>query len=215
MKKWILSAKVLVLSMALVAVSCGSQGDDLPNLPGVKGPIFNIVDGKVMITINLLNVNLPVGGKIPVPYTRDSSFEVAPNILDGGTTLQFLLDPAEIKGVTVAEDPNTLPDGRPLPGIPGGTLPSLRVDTQLFDTSFYFAKTLFGFYVPFNLNTQGYAAYYNIKLKGVPAGLLGLVSSDAQGKNSGIIIFLKLDALKSSQVRKLLKMSERNPHMIY
>jgi hypothetical protein len=215
MKNWILSLKVLALSCAFVVTSCGNQGDSLPNLPGVKGPIFNVIGGKIMITINLLNVSLPVGGKIPVPYTRDSSFEVAPNIVDGGTTLQFLLDPAEIKGVTVGSDPHTLPDGRPLPGVPGGTLPSLRVDTQLFNTSFYFAKTLFGFFVPFKLDTRGFGAYYTIKLNGLDAGLLGLVSSDPQGNNSGLVIFLKLDALKSRQLQKLIDMSERNPHMLY
>lgn len=215
MKQLILSLKVLALSSVLMVTSCGNQGESLPNLPGVKGPTFNVVAGKILVTLNLLNVNIAAGAIIPVPETRSSTFSIAPNLIDGGTTLQFSLDPAEIKGVTVGEDPNTLPDGRPLPGIPGGELPSLRVDTQLFNTSFYFAKTLFGFYVPFQLNTSGFGAYYTIRLNGVDAGLLGLVPSNLEGRNSGLVIFLKHSALKNKMLKKLLRESERNPHKIY
>lgn len=215
MNKSLWKLKILFLSFAFALVSCGQQGSGLPALPGVQGPIFNVIDGKVMVTINLLAINLPLGAKIPVPRTRDSYFEVSPNVVNGGSTLQFLLDPAEIKDVTVSDEPNTLPDGRALPGIPGGILPSLRVDTDLLNTTFYFSESLFGFYIPFNLDTRGFGASYPFRIQGEDAGILGLVSSDTAGNNSGIIIFLKLDALKSTKLKALIELSERNPHVLY
>lgn len=206
---------LLVLLCSLFLVSSCNNGETLPQIPGVKGPAISIVAGKMLISISLLNVNIVAGGKIAIPHTRDSSFEVAPNILDGGTILQFTLDPEEIKGVTVADDPNSLPDGRPLPGIPGGVLPSLRVDTELFKTTYYFGKSLFGFYIPFKLNTQGFGLYYPLKVNGNDTGLLGLVASDVNGQNSGFVIFLRLNALKKQKLKKLFEMSERNPHKVY
>jgi hypothetical protein len=216
MKKWFLSLKLMVLAMALtLAPGCGQTGDGVPQIPGVTGPSFNIVDGKVLITIKLLQVNITAGGSMIIPKTKDSRFEISPNIVDGGTLLQFTLDPADIKGVTVAQDPNTLPDGRPIPGIPGGALPSLRIDTPLFHSSYYFSQTLFGIYLPFNFDTRGLAATYQFSINGKVTGSIGIVSSDANGKNSGLLIFLQKAALKDAQLTNMLEESLRNPGVVY
>ena len=142
--------KMMFLTIALVlATSCGKE-PTLPEIPGVKGPLFNLLDGKVMVTVKLLKANLNVGAKVPIPKTKASYFEVSPNLEDGGTLLVFFLDLEDLKNMNIGiGDGNTLPDGRPIPGIPGGTLTgSLRADTELLDMSFYFHKSLFGFYVP-------------------------------------------------------------------
>lgn len=217
MKRSLLPVKGMVLGLALVlSASCGDGFKTLKNR-GIDGPTFNIVDGKVILSLKLLKVRYPgdVGGILPIPHTSDSSLEIGPNTVDGGSLIQLHLNPEDIKGVEVADDPNTLPDGRPLPGIPGGILPSLRADTELWNTSFYFHQKLFGFYVPFNFNTHGLSAYYTLRLNGMDAGLVGIVKSDDQGKNSGLVIFLRHEALKQSQVKKLLELSRQNPHRIY
>ena len=113
-------------------------------------------------------------------------------------------------------DGNTLPDGRAIPGIPGGTLTdSLRVDTELLDMSFYFHKSLFGFYIPLGWNTNGFGGYWNVVINDKNIGLLGAVSSNDQGHGAGFILFLRLQQLKSKEFQKLLRLSKQNPHILY
>ena len=208
---------MMFLTIALVlATSCGKE-PTLPEIPGVKGPLFNLLDGKVMVTVKLLKANLNVGAKVPIPKTKASYFEVSPNLEDGGTLLVFFLDLEDLKNMNIGiGDGNTLPDGRPIPGIPGGTLTgSLRADTELLDMSFYFHKSLFGFYIPLGWNTNGFGGYWNVVINQKNIGLLGAVSSDDQGRGAGFILFLRLEQLKDRQLQKMIELSKRNPHIMY
>ena len=217
MKKWLLSFKVMFLSMALLfSFSCGKQ-PKLPEIPGVVGPIFNIMDGKVMITMKLLKANLNVGARLPIPKTKDSFFEVSPNVEDGGTLIVFYVDVDDLKSIDLGvSQSNTLPDGRAIPGIAGGELhDSVRVDTELLDLSFYFHKKLFGVFMPLGWDTNGMGGYWNVVLNNKNFGLLGLVASDDQGHSAGLILFLRLEALKDRQLKKLIQLSEQNPHLKY
>ena len=217
MKKWLINFKMMFLTIALVlATSCGKE-PTLPEIPGVKGPLFNLLDGKVMVTVKLLKANLNVGAKVPIPKTKASYFEVSPNLEDGGTLLVFFLDLEDLKNMNIGiGDGNTLPDGRPIPGIPGGTLTgSLRADTELLDMSFYFHKSLFGFYIPLGWNTNGFGGYWNVVINQKNIGLLGAVSSDDQGRGAGFILFLRLEQLKDRQIQKMIELSKRNPHIMY
>ena len=217
MKKWLMNFKMMFLTIALVlATSCGKE-PTLPEIPGVKGPLFNLLDGKVMVTVKLLKANLNVGAKVPIPKTKASYFEVSPNLEDGGTLLVFFLDIEDLKNMNIGiGDGNTLPDGRPIPGIPGGILTgSLRADTELLDMSFYFHKSLFGFYIPLGWNTNGFGGYWNVVINQKNIGLLGAVSSDEQGRGAGFILFLRLEQLKDRQIQKMIELSKRNPHIMY
>ena len=217
MKKEFRSLKMMILTLALlVATSCGNS-PKLPEIPGVKGPVFNLLDGKVLVTVKLLRANLNVGARVPIPKTKASSFEVSPNLEDGGTLVVFSLDIEDLKDMNIGVgDGNTLPDGRAIPGIPGGTLTdSLRVDTELLDMSFYFHKSLFGFYIPLGWNTNGFGGYWNVVINDKNIGLLGAVSSNDQGHGAGFILFLRLQQLKSKEFQKLLRLSKQNPHILY
>lgn len=217
MNKWILNLKLMLVTLSLLlATSCGKT-PKLPEIPGVKGPQFNLMDGKVMVTVKLLRANLNVGAKVPIPKTKESYFEVAPNLEDGGTMVVFYLDVDDLKNMNIGiGDGNTLPDGRAIPGIPGGTLEgSLRADTELLDMSFYFHKSLFGFYIPLGWDTHGIAGYWNVVINQKNIGMLGAVASDDQGNGAGIMLFLRLDALKDKQLQKMIELSKRNPHLVY
>ena len=209
--------KLLLLTLSLaMAMGCG-KGAKLPEIPGVKGPQFNIMNGKVLVTVKLLRTNLEIGAKVPIPKTKASFFEVSPNLVDGGTMAVFHLDVEDLKDMNIGiGDANTLPDGRAIPGIPGGTLgDSLRADTELLDMSFYFHKSLFGFYIPLGWNTNGFGGYWPVVIDGKDVGLLGAVSSDDQGHGAGIILFLRLEQLKDRSFQRILKLSKRNPKHIY
>lgn len=217
MKKWFSNFKIMLVTMTLLlATSCGKT-PKLPEIPGVKGPLFNLMDGKVLVTVKLLKANLGLGAKVPIPKTKESFFEVSPNLEDGGTLVVFHLDVDDLKDMNIGVgDGNTLPDGRPIPGIPGGTLEtSLRVDTELLDMSFYFHKALFGFYIPLGWNTNGLGGSYDVIINDKNIGMLGLVPSDNEGRSAGFILFLRLGQLKDRQFQQLLKMSKRNPHLMY
>lgn len=217
MKKTFLLFKVMLITLSLLLISsCGKQ-PKLPEIPGVKGPLFNVMDGKVVVTVKLLKANLNVGARVPVPKTKASYFEVAPNLEDGGTMAVFYLDVADLKDMNIGVgDGNTLPDGRAIPGIPGGTLQgSLRADTEILDMSFYFHKTLFGFFIPLGWDTNGFAGYWNVIIKEKNIGLLGAVASDENGHGAGIILFLRLNQLNDPQFKALINMSKKNPGIMY
>ncbi len=217
MYKFIGQFKLMFFAFVLLlSTSCGKT-PQLPEIPGVKGPQFNLLDGKVMVTLKLLKANLNVGAKVPIPKTKASYFEVSPNVEDGGTLVVFYLDVADLKDMNIGiGDGNTLPDGRPIPGIPGGVLQgSLRADTELLDMSFYFHKSLFGFFIPLGWDTNGFGGYWNVVINNVNVGLLGAVSSDPQGHGAGIILFLRLDQLRNPQFQHLLRLSKENPETLY
>lgn len=219
MKKWMLTIKVMMLSFAIVLTpSCGQQGGNLPQINGVKGPIFNVVDGQILMTVKLLNMQMEAGLKAPIPKTKNSFLEVAPNALDGGMMLVLYMDVEDLKAVSVGVgDGNTLPDGRPLPGIPGGRLEnSLRIDTPWHDISFYYHQKLFGLWIPVGFETAGISGYWNISMNSKNVGFLGIVGNDeARNLKAGGVILLNLENLKDKQLNNLIKMSKRNPHLIY
>lgn len=218
-KNWMLAMKVAVLSFAIVLTpSCGQQGGGLPEINGVKGPLFNVVDGQILMTFKLLNMQVDAGLKVPIPKTQHSFLEFAPNVVDGGMLLQVYMDVEDLRSISIGVgDGNYLPDGRALPGVPGGKLEnSLRIDTQWHDISFYYHQKLFGLWIPVGFETAGISGYWNINMKEKRVGFLGLVGDDqVRGYKAGAVVLLNLDALKDKQLNRLINLSKRNPHMIY
>lgn len=219
MKKLMLSLKAMVLCLAIVLTpSCGQEAGNLPEINGVKGPLFNVVDGQILMTFKLLNMQVDAGLKVPIPKTKHSFMEFAPNMIDGGMMLQVYMDVEDLKSIAIGVgDGNYLPDGRALPGIPGGRLEnSLRIDTQWHDVSFYYHKELFGLWIPVGFETAGISGYWNVNMNNKKVGFLGLVGNDeVRGYKAGGVILLNLNALKDKQLNKLIQMSKQNPHMVY
>lgn len=219
MKKWLLSLKAMVLCLAIVLTpSCGQEGGDLPEINGVKGPIFNVVDGQVLMTFKFLNMQVDAGLKFPIPKTKNSFIEFSPNAIDGGMMFQVFIDVEDLKSISIGiGDGNYLPDGRPLPGVSGGRLEnSLRIDTDWKDISFYYHKQIFGLWIPVGFETAGLAGSYNIKINGKRVGFIGLVANDASRElPAGAVVLLNLDALKDKQLLRLLEMSKRNPGVMF
>jgi hypothetical protein len=219
MTKWLFTLKALLLSFVIVLTpSCGQQGGDLPNINGVQGPYFNVVDGQVLMTFKLLNMQVDAGLKVPIPKTTRSFLEFSPNMIDGGMMLQVYMDVEDLQSIDIGiGDGNYLPDGRPLPGVPGGKLEnSLRIDTEFHDVSFYYHQQLFGIWIPVGFETAGISGYWDIKVNDKRAGFLGLVGDDpVRDYKAGAIVLLRLDTLKDKQLKKLLNLSKRNPHLVY
>jgi hypothetical protein len=218
-KKWMLPIKAMVLSLAIVLTpSCGQQGSELPTIDGVQGPIFNVVDGQILMSFKFLNMQVDAGFKAPIPKTQHSFFEFAPNAVDGGMLMQVYMDVEDLKSISVGVgDGNYLPDGRALPGVAGGKLEnSIRVDTAWHDVSFYYHKTLFGLWIPVGFETAGISGYWNINMNNARVGFLGLVGNDeVRGYKAGAVVLLNLDSLNNKSLNSLIKMSKKNPHLVY
>lgn len=219
MKQWIFSLKAAVLCFAIILTpSCGQQGGGLPPISGVQGPLLNVVDGQVLLTFKFLNMQVDAGLKAPIPKTHNSYFEFSPNMIDGGMILQAYLDVEDLNRINIGiGDGNYLPDGRAVPGVPGGKLEnSLRIDTQWHDISFFYHKQVFGLWIPVGFETAGISGSWNITVNQKRVGYLGLVGNDpVRDYKAGAVVFFNLDALKDNQLKKLIKMSKRNPHLIY
>lgn len=220
MKTWMLSIKAAVLAFAIViAPSCGNNTSGVPQIEGVKGPNFNIVDGKVLVTFELLNMQVDAGLGGPIPKLKNSRIDFMPNAVNGGMIFQASLDIQDLVDVgNVSVGPGTqLPDGRPLPGVPGGVLKdALRIDTDWHDVSIYYHKQLFGFFIPVGFETAGISGYWNIYYNQKNVAFLGLVGNDpVRDYKAGALFLLRLENLKDTQLKKLIQMSKRNPHMVY
>ncbi|HLW56310.1 MAG TPA: hypothetical protein VKY27_02940 [Bacteriovoracaceae bacterium] len=220
MTRWMMSIKAMALALIMVvSTSCGgNKPQGIPKLPGIEGPIMNVVNGKVLMTFKFLHLHADAGFMAPVPDTENSYMEFSPNAQDGGMMFVLHLDPKDLERIDVGlGDGNTLPDGRPLPGIPGGVLQnSLRLDTPWNDISFYYHEKMFGLWLPVGFETAGISGYWNMYVNNQNIGFLGLVGNDpVNGYSAGAVVLLNRDALKSSSLKSLIKKSERNPHIVY
>jgi hypothetical protein len=214
MQYWINKTKILlVLFTILISASCGKSPTGLPQLNGIQGPQFNLVDGRILMSLKFLNLEVDNGFKAPIPETKNSFFEYSPNLEDGGTLLVFHLDIEDLRTIDIgAGDGNYLPDGRPVPGIPGGKLEnSLRIDTAWKDISYFYHKKLFGVWIPFGFETAGLSGYWNMYFNQKNIGMLGLVGNDPVNNfKAGGIIFLKLQNLENPELKKLLQLSHKH-----
>lgn len=229
MKQWMFSIKAAVLCAAIVlAPACGNQGQGLPQIEGVKGPIFNVVDGKILVTMKFTNMTgIDAGAKFPLGIVdnslKESAIEFAPNMEDGGMMLSLYLDKTDLENMDVAVGSgNTLPDGRPVPGIPGGELQnSVRIDAEFkvsgknMKPSFFLHKKFLGLWMPFGFETAGISGYWNVFVQQKNVAFLGIVGNDTEGRKAGGLVMLRLEALKTKRLQKLLEISERNPHLVY
>lgn len=219
MKSWRMSLKALFLCLAIVLIpSCGQAPRELPQINGVVGPLFNIVDGQVLLTFKFLNMQMEAGLKVPIPRTQNSFMEISPNIVDGGMMLQLFMDVDDLRTINIGTgDGNYLPDGRPLPGVPGGRLEnSLRIDTQWYDISFYYHKKLFGLWIPVGFETAGISGYWNVTINQKRVGFLGIVGNDEERDlKAGGILLMNLDILKNEGFMKLIEDSKNNPGVMY
>jgi hypothetical protein len=201
------SILALVL-FALISSSPAKAGA----IPGVEGPFIDFIDGKIHIDVAFTKLTLPGFLGVVIPKLPNSSVVLNPNI-EGGTLATISIDPQDlkiIKGV-VTQNAYVLPDGRPIPGIPGGKIrEGLRLDLKpsQYSLSFYYHQKLFGFYVPLSVNYKFpiNQAAIELKWKNKPVGSLHLVGPQG-AKKAAFLIFLRLKDIEENPeiMEKLLR----------
>lgn len=189
--------------MALVAITltgCGGSGKGVnTKIDGITGPDVELVNGRLVLSMVFNNINVDGGATIPIPKYPNSSVQVGPDFQSSGTLLVLTVNVADfVKDKGTFFDPQTLPGGRPLPSVAAGKLPAVAVQVpQLFNSVLYVGPEVLGFFVPFQkLDLAGSILTFRFHNKaGEAVGILGLVGSDAQGKNAGILALMRADLL--------------------
>ena len=117
------------------ATSCLNQSDG-QYIPGVNGPKVNIQNGKILLTIELENVQIDGGMTLPIKKLKNSTVTVGPvfdpNTGLGGTMIRASFDIKDVESDNFRLVPSQfLPDGRPFPFLVDGSLPAIAVNLSL------------------------------------------------------------------------------------
>lgn len=188
---------ILAVTAAFLS-SCGGSGTN-PTIDGVVGPNVNLLNGVVTVSMVFENIIIDGGATIPIPKYPNSFFQIGPDFQSGGTLLSLSVNAEDFLGNQGAGlDPQTLPGGRPLPGVAAGSLPAIAVAIpQLKNSVLYFGPAVMGLFVPFDgLDLAGSIVTFRFHNKeGAPVGNISLVGSDASGDNAGILMLMDPDLL--------------------
>jgi hypothetical protein len=208
-------SKTMFLALALSvtgAITTGCGGDTGANLkiPGVDGPKVSLLEDNVLITMVFENLQLEGGLRYNIPKYENSYMELSPDLQSNGTLLAFSVSLQDVfNGDLQLLDPQSLPGGRPLPGVASGRLPAVAFSIAKFhNISFYLGPKFFGLFVPVNMNIDGAIVTARFYAGSSRAGNLSLVGKDANGANSGFLLLLDLAGTTEKQLRKIAKKYE-------
>lgn len=194
LKKYVGTGLAVLMAITLTACGGSSSGTN-PTIAGITGPDVEVVNGRLILSMVFNDIHIDGGATIPIPKYPNSSIEVGPDFQSAGTLLVVTISVSDFLGDKgTFFDPQTLPGGRPLPGIAAGVMPAIAIQVkQLMNMVFYVGPQVIGFFVPFNkLNLQGAIVSFRFYNKaGSPVGMISLVGSDAQGKNAGILALVQ------------------------
>lgn len=213
-----LLSKALIFALLLVSTSCLKQGEK-EYIPGVKGPDLNVQNGKILVSLELENIETDFGVTLPLPDLKHSTIGLTPAVHQdgtvGGTLIQVALDLKDVESDKFKVVPNeTLPDGRPFPFLVEGTLPALALHVpEAFDMTFYASKKSFGFFLPIKLPAEFTGdVHFRIKVNGKSYGVASLIHPDpTTGDGAGVVVLLTLDDIRSSKsLRKLMRISKKS-----
>jgi hypothetical protein len=197
MKKYIGTSLAVLMAVTLTACGGGSNNTSNPVISGVTGPTVEVVSGRLILSMVFNNISIASGATIPIPHYPNSSIEIGPDFQSGGTLLSVTIAAQDFMGSGGNFfNPQTLPGGRPLPGVAAGTMPALAIQVpQLDNMVFYVGPSVIGMFVPFKaLNIDGSILTFNFyNNTGTAVGQLSLVGSDANGQNAGILALVDVN----------------------
>ena len=200
----------LVTTFALAFFSCDKEKDGAGSgldIEGIDGPHIVIEDGFLSIDVTFENLDLVGGLRYPIPEYPQSYVEIGPAFETDGSLLSIHIAIGDLGGTHLADlDPQTLPGGRPLPGVRSGRLPAVAFNIEEFhNIHIYAGNNFLGAFLPIpSLDIQQAILTARFHLdNGKKAGNISLVGQDEAGENAGILLLLNLkaDLFKSSNVQ--------------
>lgn len=190
---------------AMFTTSCG-EGESRLNIPGVDGPNVVLQNDDLLISMVFENIQLQGGLRYAIPKYDNSYIEVAPDLQSDGTLMSVSVSLDDIFGDEVDQlDPQSLPGGRALPGVSGGTLPAVAFSIPEWkNMAFYVGPQVFGIFVPTKLDIGVdniiTAAY---KIGSTRMGNLSVVGPDSNGENSGFLLLLNVSRSNEKRLQRI------------
>ncbi len=216
----ILSKTIITLFITIFLSSCGKNHI----IPGIIGPIFNVVNHNLRITMVLENSNTDNLSRINIPYFDNSFIEVGPALeVKNGTSLFIEIS---LKDIIIPYDSplisRSLPGGRALPEVKEGKLPSIEVssDEILNGENFYFYKNkkYFGVFIPLKIPSYLWGVIlantrittFDLYIRGKVYGSVSIVGPDKLNinANTGIFILLHITSEVLKKIDNLIKQRE-------
>jgi hypothetical protein len=207
-----ISQLLVLFFLSISFTGCGKQTD--AKIPLVKGPFFNVQNGKLILSLTAQTLNIDYGFSMPIPKLNYSDLTISP-ALEGGSTIQIGFDFRDVEGLNV-QDPERLPDGRDFPFVVGGTLPVLAVNVaEFYETTFYYSEKFFGFFVPINYSAD-MSFFQRLKIDGKQIGIASIIKPNDEGKMAGLLLMFTLKDIENNpQLKRLLKYSKKHPKILF
>ncbi|MBK25329.1 MAG: hypothetical protein CME70_15145 [Halobacteriovorax sp.] len=193
-----------VAGLIFFSASCGDNQRDNLKIEGIDGPHIALHQDQILITTVFEKIQIDGGLRYNLPKFENSYIEVSPDLQSDGTLMAVNISINDLLG-DLAEilDPQTLPGGRALPGVSGGSLPALAFTIKAWNNmTVYLGKDVFGIFYPFNLDIDGAIATFRFYIGEKKAGNISLVGKDNDGENSGVLLLLEMDATTKKLLRK-------------
>ena len=191
-----------LMALGLLITSCG-DGTDGRNIEiaGVQGPTVTLNSDDVLIAMVFENIALDGGLRYAIPKYNNSYIEISPHLQSGGTLMSVSVSLDDIfDGGLQQLDPQKLPGGRALPGVPSGSLPAVAFSIEAFyNMAFYLGPDVYGIFVPVDLGIQNSIATFRFFVDGGRAGNISLVGNDVDEENGGILLLLDLKGATSKK----------------
>jgi hypothetical protein len=166
-------------------------------IPGVTGPVVNLENDQVLISLVAKNVTFDGGARISIPKYPNSYIEISPDLESTGTIFAVNIARADFTNRTPGEfTPAKLPGGRPIPGVINGTLPAVAFNLSNFhNITVYLGPKVLGLFIPANLNIGSNIVTYKYYMGSKRVGNISVVGPDRQGKHSGVLLLLTTASL--------------------
>lgn len=205
MKKLLSGFLVLALTFSMTACKKDMGGESKLEIPGVDGPNLALVNDQMIISMVFENLSVEGGLRYPVPKYPNSYIEVSPDFQSEGTLMAVTVDLDDLFGDVVNQlDPQALPGGRPIPGVASGTLPSVAFSIpQWNNMGIYLGPSVFGLFVPVNLDMNGAMISAKFYADGTRQGNIYLIGEDENDDNSGFLLLLNLDSSTKKKLKYL------------
>lgn len=201
------SAALLIAALFSLTtlVSCGGGSSNI-EIPGVDGPHISLLEDSMIVQLNFENLHIEGGLRYVIPRYPNSWLEVSEGA-EGGTDMTMSLALSDImNGDLLLLDPQTLPGGRALPGVAGGSLPAVAFSIESFNNmTFYAGPKVFGFFVPNEMGLDNSIATFRYYIGENRAGNISLVGNDADGENGGILLLLDLNSSTKRMLNRYMR----------
>ncbi len=207
---------IALFTILTLSVSCLKQGNTV-SIEGVNGPLINVVNGKILFSVGLENLNLPIGVSLPLSNElKGGSVTVGPDLENGGSMIQVAFNADSLNSDYFEVVPgNTLPNGDIFPFTLSGELPAHAINIpEALDITVYASNKLFGFFVPVKFPDYiTFGAYYPLSIGGKEVGHFTVVGNNSAGEGSGIIVMLSMEqVLANKDLQTAIKYSKKRKY---